>query len=137
VTLYIHFNKMDGGDYLLTSICELKKEPTNLLYSLWADCNRKHDTLECDCCEVCCDGHSTCGPNPKKQPQGDRRDLNKVEDGGDDNGDDNDNDNDRDSEKDDLTPPIESRNKRSLQRKEEKKHRLEPWFTKGWMNPNN
>lgn len=119
-TLYLNHNNMDGGDYLKTSICNLKEIEDRHLYRLWADCIRDDDPIQCDCCDVCCDGHLDCAPNVTTRRTS--TDESIVDNSG----------SDDHEVVVDHPPPILQRDKRTKQRKEEREHQAEGWFSKAW-----
>lgn len=53
--LRVHSNHMFGADAIPASLCQSVYENSGLL-DFWADCRRQIDPVQCECCNVCCDG---------------------------------------------------------------------------------
>lgn len=97
---------MHGKGVIPSSVCELYD--TGRLFNTWADCSGIFEPVECDCCTVCCDSLTKCGP--KLLP-------NETLDEDDD-----------DTENRTMMPSKSHRNKRTKQRIEEDEHHDEKWF---------
>lgn len=53
--LRVHSNHLFGADAIPASLCQSVYENSGLL-DFWADCRSQIDPVQCECCNVCCDG---------------------------------------------------------------------------------